>query len=506
MNRSELHELEASLQREQRYAANMAYLYHFALDLMAQGGGAPDSIYDKLPEMMRTLFACERSAVFVTDEATGGLTLVAAGGGEWPELSTFSELLLTGERAMVYNGSLGSMLGIPLLNNDDIFGALMAFNGPTLTPFGDNEIQLITLLAGVTGTMLVNAALRQRLDERLNLLQMVMESSPSGLAIIERDRLLTANPSALHMLALDHGAFDRPLTHSSQDGPLLELLHEALPPSHSSTFEYHIDNGQRQRILQIDVVPVGSDKLLAQINDITMLRDVESRREEAVASTSHELKTPLAVMNLGLSNLLSYYEQMPDQDRRVMIEETLDQVGEMKTLISSLLDHSRQSKYTTQRIKTLPELRHPAAVISQIVKELSVFARHQNIQLVWHEPPHVGGLLLCSESDLKTIIRNLISNAIKYTPEGGTVTIDVAACVDQRYTVVVSDTGVGIPAAELRAIFERSYRASTRGDVEGSGLGLNMAHNLVGRVGGTIEVESEVGVGSTFIVSLPCID
>lgn len=496
-------DLESSVLREQRRAEELAYLYQFALDLMTQPDGNVRMIYESVPAAMLTVLRCDGAVILLTDDANSTLHAVAALGEAYSDQHAFAELIAEKRWASVKSGAMGSVLGAPLHSRDVLLGVLIAYRASADTPFSDNEIQLITVLAGVTGAVLSNARLRQRLDERLSLLQTVLESSPTGLAIIEQSRLLMANPAALHALGLNESAFDQLLLIDGPDGLLLERLLEGLPPSAIASFEYRIERERRPRFLRIEVVPFGSDKLLAQVNDVTLLREIESRREEAVASTSHDLKTPLAVMNLGLSSLLSYYEQMPDEDRRTMIEETLEQVGEMKTLISSLLDHSRPHKPHAADVP--PQVADPAFYVGQVVHELSAFARYHGITLRWHASSDGSLHLHCLPDQLKTIVRNLITNAIKYTASAGEVTISTSeGCEANRFRLEVTDTGVGIPEAELDAIFELAYRASTHGSAEGGGLGLSLVHSLVVQLGGTVSVYSTVGVGSTFVVMLPC--
>lgn len=505
MNANAPFDWEASLEREQQRAAELAYLYQFALDLMSHTDTPLSITCETVAETMLILLNCESAVILLRDEQNGDLAIAASRGSDHAWFWTFCEQIFGQRRALVNSGSAGSALGVTLFAGDEPLGVLAAYRGTDNVPFNDHEIQLITLLAGVTATIVINARLRDHLNERLNLLQTVMEGSPAGLAVIERSTLLMANPAALHALHLDSAAFNCPLTINGPDGLLSERLMEAMPPSRATTFDYRVQTEHRPRILRIDVVPVGTEKLLAQINDITLLREIELRREAAVASTSHELKTPLAVMNLGLSSLLSYYEQMPDEDRRTMIEETLEQVGEMKMLISSLLDQSQRSKRTTKEISSPETVDDPAFYIGQVVNELLAFARYHGVMLHWRTPMGTLPGLHCAVTDLKTIIRNLITNAIKYTPRDGDVIIESAGdCENDLFWISVHDTGVGIPAGELDAIFEASFRASTHGSAEGTGIGLSLVRDIVTRLGGSISVQSELEVGSVFTVALPC--
>ncbi|MHB8624930.1 MAG: ATP-binding protein [Aggregatilineales bacterium] len=505
-------EMAINLRREQRRAEELAYLYQLTLDLMGRLDAPVIVTCEIMIDSLLSLLDCQRAAILLRDEQTGEPRIISERGeSDWIIPKVYEPLVSTG-RALVSKSDDGaSHLGVVLRADADWIGLLLARRDPNYSPFKDDEIQLITLLAGVTAMVLLNDQLRRSLTERLDLLQTVMEGSPGGLAVfdIRHGHLLMANPAALHALQLNENTFDYPLTIDGPDGPLVERLAEALPPSRDTTFEYRIVTGTRTRYVRIEVVPVSVDKLLAQINDVTLLREIESRRDAAVASASHDLKTPLAVINLGLSNLLAYYEETPDAQRRALIEEALDQVMAMRTSISGLLKQARGGHYSATTSDTDGDSVNdaPIACIHQVINELVAFSRYHGVSVFLNKPPECAIRVAGTFNDLKMIARNLITNAIKYTPSGGQVTAD-AYCDSNNgtFTLVVRDTGVGIPINELAAIFEPGYRATTGHMVEGGGLGLSFVRETVTRLGGTIQVESVVNSGSKFIVTLPTVE
>jgi signal transduction histidine kinase len=502
-------ELEAILAREQQRAVELAYLYQIALDLMSQmGTSIPDTVNLVLRNLLN-LLACKESCLFLWDEDKRALMPIQACSQSapdntyWPE-SEFIQEVWSVRHALVRNRpSTGSHLGCLLVVKDVPMGLLTAHRPAFREPFGDNEIQLATLVAGLCATMISNVRLQRYLSERLNLLQTVLDASPSGQIVIENGRLLMANPAALTMLNLTLNHYGEPFKVESPDGDLWERLAEARA-SLTTRFEFRMyESEERVRYLQIDVASVSGERALIQLNDITFIKELELRREQAVSHTSHELKTPLAVMNLGLSNLLAFYDRMPDEERRVMIEETLEQVSEMKSLISRFLDASRGRRRVTrvEEIVNVPEpdqgrVDDPDLVIGQVVTDLGMLALISDIRVTW-TPTAIPLTIHCNLTDLKTIIRNLLSNAIKYTPDGGQVDVS-SKLVDSTYLLIVRDTGVGIPEDEIPRIFERRFRASTRGNVEGSGIGLSLVREILTRIGGRVDVVSQVGVGSTF--------
>jgi two-component system phosphate regulon sensor histidine kinase PhoR len=507
---------------EHRRTQELAYLYQLALDLMAHSDSPISTTCDIVIDSVQMLLNCQSAVIILRDSMSEQLRLTAERGSTDWLTDDLCDQFSARDRALAIRHTDGaSYLGVRLQNDDDWIGLLLARREVHYPPFTDDEIQLITLLAGVTATTLINSQLRDSLTERLDMLQTIMESSPGGLLLVEvnNGRLYMANPAAMHALHLRVEELGCPLRIDGPDGLLYERLIEALPPSMTTAFDYRLVMGGRTRTLHLEVVPVSADKLLVQLNDITLLQAVETRREAAVANASHDLKTPLAVINLGLSNLLAYYEETPDAERRQLIEEALEQVGAMRSSISSLLRQS-QTKPLSTRATVDPDnpasLDDPIFYIEQVVNELFAFARHQGVQIFW-QPPTVQVRttvrISSSDTDLKTIVRNLISNAVKYTPAGGNVRVEVRLSppeiIDDNtncaFTLTVSDSGVGIPPEELHAIFARGYRASTGNLFEGSGLGLSFVKEAIERSSGTIQVESQVGIGSVFTVQLPCL-
>jgi signal transduction histidine kinase len=499
-------ELEQALYREQQRAVELAYLYQIALELMGQPVASITNTTQAVLENMLILLNCRLSSILLWDNDDQVLMPVRSLGHdisqdtEWPPADFCREVWLH-KRALVHNyEDAGSYLGVPLLVKDEPLGIIVAHRSFGRRPFGDDEIQLITLLASLTATMISNIRLQQFLNERLELLQTVMNSSPSGMIVVENGRLLMANPVALQSLRLYQTDFDLPLEVDGPDGLLLERLREA--DNDNPSFDYRVSGpDNEERHLQFTVVTVGPDRILAQMNDVTLLREVESRREQAVAYTSHELKTPLAVMTLGLSNLLSYYERMPDQERRQMIGEAMDQVNEMRGLITSLLDPARRPKKATGSAPIITA--SPLVIIQQAYHDLAPLAQINDIRMEWAAIENAPGVR-CAPEEVKTIARNLISNAIKYTPQGGAIRVLVTT-ENETLKLLVQDNGVGIPKDEIPRIFEARYRASTRGQVEGNGLGLSIVREIIQRIRAEIRIESEVGKGTTFTVFFPII-
>ncbi len=222
-------------------------------------------------------------------------------------------------------------------------------------------------------------------------------------------------------------------------------------------------------------------------------------KSEFLASMSHELRTPLHTM-IGFSELLAEESEGPlNPKQKRFLGHILQDARHLLELINEVLD---LSKIESGRL----ELQREAFAFAACVEEALSALRHQseakNIRLENKNAFH--GLVHADRLRVKEILYNLLSNAIKFTPDGGAVWVEAMA-QDDLLEVAVCDTGIGIPASEHSAIFEKFYQVgdTTRGVREGTGLGLSITQKLVELHGGTIRLESQPGQGSRFAFTLP---
>ncbi|MDM4763537.1 ATP-binding protein [Galbitalea sp. SE-J8] len=233
--------------------------------------------------------------------------------------------------------------------------------------------------------------------------------------------------------------------------------------------------------------------------DITQALEVSRLKDEFVGLISHELRTPL-------SSILGYLELMRDDDENPISEEQLQYLGvaernahRLLRLVGDLLFTAQvgSSSFTleTHEVDVAP-------IVVASVESARLGASAAGVEL---SVAVTGDSLLPGDAQrLGQACDNLISNAIKFTPRGGRVAVTVEGTAD-RVVIRVSDSGMGIPEAELDQLFARFFRASTatRNAVPGVGLGLSITKAIVVAHAGELDVESEVGVGTTFIMRLP---
>jgi two-component system phosphate regulon sensor histidine kinase PhoR len=240
------------------------------------------------------------------------------------------------------------------------------------------------------------------------------------------------------------------------------------------------------------------------LDDVSELRRLQQIRTEFIDNLSHELRTPLTTVSLLAETLTREADAAGDaippkmRDRIGKIEV---ETGHLVQMVSELLDLSRIESGSTIQAVDLVDL---GQIATESTERLRLFADRQGVTLrveTARTVPPVRG----DAARLAQVYVNLLHNAVKFSPDGGDVSVTVGV-EDGRVVSAVADHGVGIPPAARARIFERFYkvdRARVRGETGGTGLGLSIARHIVEQHGGTIWVESVEGAGSTFRFALP---
>lgn len=262
------------------------------------------------------------------------------------------------------------------------------------------------------------------------------------------------------------------------------------------------------RLIQIDGVPMFEDDdtyrgMLFLIQDISNIRRLEKMRSEFVANVSHELKTPIAAVK-GFAETLLGGGVQDEQTSRAFLQIIYDESERLNRLIGDILELSKiESKRSPLNFSPI----HLQPFFDTIREMLNSSAAKKNITMDMNVPEEM--FMEADEDRLRQIFVNLISNAVNYTQDGGKVRLTVeekgSENGEERILFHVRDTGMGIPKKDLPRIFERFYRvdkARSRSS-GGTGLGLSIVKHLVDLHRGTVTVESEVNIGTTFTVDLP---
>ena len=316
-----------------------------------------------------------------------------------------------------------------------------------------------------------------RLDEEATVRDAVLDAMDDAVMLVEGDTVVFANDAARSLLGAVVGRAVPP----------------GLPGDGATQVERH---HPAHRILRAVSTPLPDGRRVVFTRDVTSTERLDAMRRDFVANASHELKTPVAGILATAETLPSAIKE--DPDAAVRFATTLArEAARLSALVQDLLDLAKleQPAPPAEAIDLSP-------IIGGLLDEATPSAAAKQITL---EREVAASLPVLGRADeLQQLVRNLVENAITYTPSGGTVT--VRAMTDgSSVRLVVGDTGIGIPAKDLPRIFERFYRVDRARSREtgGTGLGLSIVRHIATAHGGTVEASSELGAGSTFTVTLP---
>ena len=248
--------------------------------------------------------------------------------------------------------------------------------------------------------------------------------------------------------------------------------------------------------------PYGEGRLLLLARDVTAVEQAELMRRDFVANVSHEIRTPLTVL-AGFVETLQTLD-LPAEERQRHLGLMAQQARRMQTLVSDLLTLSRLEG------SPLPGAGEDVAVaqlMTQCEQEAQALARSLDKALAIRFLPAPDATIAGVSSELQSALSNLVSNAVRYTPAGGTVEVQAQLESTGRLEIAVRDTGPGIAAEHLPRLTERFYRVdrSRSRETGGTGLGLAIVKHVVQRHGGELRIASAPGAGSTFTIDVPAL-
>jgi two-component system phosphate regulon sensor histidine kinase PhoR len=427
---------------------------------------------------------------------TGTAELVPAIDDEMLEASAVDELHLDLLRRL----ELRSYMCVPLKSRDSVLGAITFVSSQSGRHFGAEDLLLAEELARRATTAIENARLFRQAEERAQAAR-VLATIGDGVFLVDRSgRIRLWNAAAERITGVaEADVLDRPAATAIPGWAVAEPrvpLALAGEPTRPESIPLELDG----RELWLSVSAVGYEEgTVYAFRDLTEERAFESMRQDLVATVSHELRTPLAAIYGAALTLRRDDVELEAEMRARLLAIVIEESGRLSDIVNDLL---LASQLDSGKLRVTIEQCDPLA-IAQL--EIDVARTHLpgNVELVLDAPTSLPPVA-ADAGQLRQVLSNLIDNAIKYSPDGGTVTLALAAR-DHHIQFAVTDLGLGIPPAEHGRIFEKFYRLDpdmTRG-IGGTGLGLYICSELVRRVNGRIWVESESAAGSTFFVELP---
>jgi two-component system, OmpR family, phosphate regulon sensor histidine kinase PhoR len=341
------------------------------------------------------------------------------------------------------------------------------------------------------------------LTEERNRSDTILRSMVEGVAVIEAEQKIAfSNEAFCQALGLQSlPCAGRLLVEVTRESGLLEIVQQTRATRRTAINEIEI-KGSPPRTFSVTSAPVQMAKttgVVLVLHDISELRKLERMRRDFVANVSHEFKTPLTAIQ-GFSETLLEGALEDKQNSRRFLEIIRGHAVRLGRVTSDLL------KLSMIEAGRLELEKQPLAVpdlVNACVETLRMKAAKKEIALAADCAPDLP-TITADAGRLREALLNLMDNALQYTPDGGAISVK-AAWSGSELVIAVQDNGIGIPKADQERIFERFYRvddARSR-EVGGTGLGLSITRHLIEAHGGRIDVESEVGRGSTFSIHLP---
>jgi len=375
----------------------------------------------------------------------------------------------------------------PVLGNDEIGRLSMAFNEMTIR---------------------LKEALSANEEENEKLSSVLSNMSDGVLAADENNTVIVWNKRALELMELGTLQDAKlPIVLGLTEQQQAELRHGRTQSFIMSKERYDVQNiDDEESILRVTLSPIhrrdrGITGAIAVLQDVTDQEKLEHSRRQFVANVSHELRTPLTTIK-------SYAEALNDGalDERELSERFVgvirNETERMIRLVSDLLHLSRLDSNQAPLRRQQTNIQE---MLDEVADRFSFQLRQRSIKISVRVDRGLSDVWL-DRDQIDQVLDNLVSNAVKYTGDGGSIIITATCSKDRTYAEIsVQDTGIGIPAKDLSRIFDRFYRvdkARSR-SMGGTGLGLSIAREIVKQHGGKIMLDSELNVGTTVTFSIP---
>ena len=335
-------------------------------------------------------------------------------------------------------------------------------------------------------------------------LEIILSSMQEGVLVLDKRRTVRlANPAAQKLFNLPTEFAGRPVISLLREPAVDDMVVAAVERAEASDVELNLSARKPPMVLTVRVAPMrdasGEPAALAMFRDIGHLKRLEDVRREFVANVSHELRTPLAVFQGYVEHLLD----TPDMRRKEQAEvfAVLDRHSKRLTaLVEDLLVLARMESQPEELSRE--EIEVPS-FLAEMARDFELRAEKKGVKLRVEVPADIAPLN-ADRLRMEQVFTNLTDNALKFTPEGGTVTLG-AATSGSETLLWVSDSGQGILSSHMPHIFERFYRVDKgrSRDVGGTGLGLSIVKHIARAHGGDVEAESTFGKGTTIRLRLP---
>ncbi len=471
-----------------------------------------DHIFKVIVDAAVQLTNAEEGSLLILDEESGELQMRAS--------RNFQEEFVRTFRLPVKNTIAGEVIrrGIPILINEEtpqkiktmylvrtlmyvplkvqgrVIGVLGVDNRESEQSFSKGQLSLVSTLADYAATAIENARLYRNTEVERQKLDSILTQIEDGVIVIDPDyRIVLVNRTARNLFNLDgNDILGKQLEEVFQHDVLISIFrskHDELPFRR----EIELEDGY---ILNTQLVEIPEVGLAATMQDISYLKELDRIKSEFVNTVSHDLRSPLTAI-LGYVELITRVGEVNEQ-QRAFIKRVQISVRYITDLINDLLELGRIEAGFDTRREFVPLDAILKYAIDNVKNQIGDYEHTISLEISDDVPDVVGDPVR-----LRQVVDNLLNNAVRYTPNGGTITVRLVH-EDSQIILQVEDTGVGIPYVDQSYIFDRFYRGGNVPDnVTGSGLGLAIVKSIVENHHGRVWVDSTPGEGSCFTVVLP---
>jgi signal transduction histidine kinase len=480
-----------------------------------------DQLLEQVLDILQKSFGYRDCAILLVDEQAGELEVKAARGylGETARkvrLKTDQESIVNWvvarktalnvpdvSRDSRYVGTeqTRSEMAVPMMAGDRVIGVLDVQRSE-VNGFNEDDLRVLSSVAAQAAIAIERARLysaEHRLhtaiaEERAKLEAIIRGASDAIFVTGDGGRVLLMNPAAEQAFDVEPGTgVDRPLEIVIENADILALWRSCLTDSSSCSGEIPLAEG---RTLYAQLTPIAGVGQMAIVRDITHLKELDKMKSEFVSTVSHDLGSPLQIIQTS-AELISKLGPI-NQPQQNAVDGIIRTVAKTATLVRDLLDLGK----IEARVEMEMEPCQLTTIIGEAMEGLEERAEAKEIALQINLPQALSSVM-GNPIRLAQVVTNLVNNAIKFTPGGGTVTIS-AQETEGEVAVDVRDTGIGIAPEDQAHIFDKFYRVKSKvSEIEGTGLGLAIVKSIVEGHGGRVWVESELGQGSTFGFALP---
>jgi NtrC-family two-component system sensor histidine kinase KinB len=336
----------------------------------------------------------------------------------------------------------------------------------------------------------------------------VIRSIAEGLVVVDAEgKVIMMNPAAEKLLGvLRKDKVGKPVLENLKDEQLVSLV-KGSPGEEDREIELVSQRDDTKKVIRASTAVIENENgetvgMVSVLSDITKQKELDQMKSNFVASVSHELRTPLVAMEKSISMMLEKAAGPVSETQEQFLSIAERNLKRLSLLINDLLD---LSKLEAGKMEFKRENQSIEKVINESIENLNTWAKTKSINI---ESKIQGGLpkVNIDPNRIIQVLNNLIGNAIKFTPQGGNITVEANLRKEiQQIEVSVQDTGFGLAADELDKVFDKFYQIAERAptDLSGTGIGLSIAKEIVELHGGKIWVESEQGRGAKFTFTLP---